>query len=133
MSENSDVGAPQFDAVGQPKEQSPATLRWMAELGTSVELLAHMMRKPTENRPFVYEVRFNLVPAKNQLPVLVLKGFGADGGLVAFHNAAGFLQMVRGCSAAMEAGKLGWYEDKFQSNDYEKRVTLYQSGAFYRV
>jgi len=113
--------------------KTAAQARWMQDLGAGVELLAHMMRKPTDVRPFVYELRFNLVPAKNDLPVLVLKGFGETGGLCAFYNASGFLQMLRGASSQMEAGKLRWYEDQYVSNDYEKRVALYQAGAFYKV
>lgn len=133
MTDEVNVKVVQLDESAKDGAPTAAMERWAGELGVATELLAHMMRKPTEGRPFVYELRFSLVPAKNDLPVLVLKGFGADGGLVAFHNASGFLQMIRGASGQMSAGKLKWYDDGYAPGDYDKRLKLYKSGAFYKV
>lgn len=122
---------PGFELPGTAVGESAAAKRWMQELGVSVESLAHMMRKPTETRPFIYEVRFDLVPAKSNDTMLVAKGFGAEGGVVTFHNSGGFLELLRGFEGVLRAGKSVWYPDKFQSDTYSQRLSRYRSEEFY--
>jgi len=112
---------------------SESTDRWMAELGEEIELLGFMMRKPLEGRPFVYEIRIDLIPGKGGSAVLVAKGFGDAGGLVAFHNASGFLGLLRGFEAQLRAGKVNWIEDQYPPANYDKRRARYLSGEYYRV
>ena len=127
----------QLELPGMPEPDreeptSAAADRFNQELGSVTENLAYMLRKPTETRPFVYEVRFDLLPAKSDTALVVCKGFGAEGGLVAFHNAPSFLQLLRGLQGQMMSGKLGWFQDKFVSEQYSKRLARYTSGEFYR-
>jgi len=107
--------------------------RWLRELGVDAEALAHMMRKTTETRPFVYELRFDLIPVKAGLAVLVAKGFGADSPLVAFHNDVGFLALLRGFKTMLQAGKVKWYEDSYPPSNYEERRKMYIEGDYYRT
>lgn len=124
---------PLFEGIAEPIRNSAATERWLSELGQASEHLGHMMRKPTESRPFVYEARFDLMPVKGDGFLLVLKGFGADGGLCAFHNDISFVGLLRGASAQMKAGKLKWYPDQYEPSNYSARTERFLSGDFYKV
>lgn len=118
---------------GKVRPLSPAHARWLADLGEATESVAHMMRKPTDVRPFVYEVRFDLIPAKNSSAVLVAKGFGADGSICSFVNASGFIQLLRVFEGQLKAGKTKWYQDTFPPTNYDKRLARYNTGEFYKV
>lgn len=124
---------PLFDGVVEPQRNAAASSRWMLELGQQIERLAFMLRKPTEARPFVYEVRFDLLPAKANDGLLVLKGFGEEGGLCSFVNGGSFLGLLRQGEELMGAGKLKWYPDQYEPSNYQKRQERYLSGEFYRV
>lgn len=113
--------------------ESAAHARWLQELGRETESLAYMMRKATDQRPFVYEVRFDLIPATSKDATLVAKGFGAESSVVAFHNAPGFLQLLRGFSGQLKAGKAKWYPDQYETPSYQKRLERFRTGEFYRV
>lgn len=124
---------PGFEPEDAPVGESAAHSRWLRDLGAETEKLAFMMRKPTDGRPFVYEVRFDLIPAVRSEPSLVAKGFGEHGPVVAFYSAAGFLQLLRGFSGQLTAGKSSWYEDQYPVRGYEKKLARYSAGEFYRV
>ncbi len=124
---------PGFEPEAEGVGETAAHLRWLQDLGRDVEALAYMMRKPTEGRPFVYEVRFDLIPASSRDATLVAKGFGVDGSVVAFHNAPGFLSLLRGFSHQCKAGKSKWYADQFETSSYQERLIRYRSGEFYKV
>lgn len=122
---------PMFEEVVDPVRNDAANERWMRELGEVSESLAYMMRKPTIHRPFVYEVRFDLLPVKGRDPMAVLKGFGAEGSLCAFVNGTGFLNMLRGAEGGMKSGKLRWYQDTYPPSNYEGRQARFSSGDIY--
>lgn len=122
-----------LEADDFPKQFSAASNRWMHDLGKQTESLAAMLRKATDQRPFVYEVRFDLLPATARDSLAVLKGFGKEGGLCAFVNGGSFLSLLRQSEELMRAGKLKWYEDKYKPSNYDARSERYKSGEFYRV
>lgn len=126
--------APEVLQAEPTKTQVPAAAkRWMQELGTQTESLATMLRKATDERPFVYEVRFDLLPVNAKDSLVVLKGFGKDGGLCAFVNGGSFLSLLRHSEELLRAGKLKWYDDQYTPTNYEKRVDRFKTGEFYRV
>lgn len=131
MDENADF-LPGFTPPPEVPNESEAHQRWLRELGRDTERLAYMMRKPTDVRPFVHEVRFDLIPAKRSDPVLVAKGFGTEGAVVAFHSAAGFLQMLRGFGDQLASGKVKWYEDMYPPGGYADKLARYMGGDYYR-
>ena len=112
---------------------SAATMRWMQELGASVESLAQMMRSPTAERPFVYELRIDLLPVKGDDSLLVAKGFGPDGALVMFNTESGFLSLLKGTEGRLRSGKCTWHPDQYAPANYNKRFARYQAGGFYSL
>ncbi len=122
---------PLIDGTVEVEPPSKASERWMRDLGEEVERLAYMLRKPTDVRPFVYEVRFDLLPVQSREAKAILKGFGAEGSLCAFVNGTSFLGILRQTSALLEAGKLKWYADQYAPSNYGVRVERYNSGEFY--
>lgn len=112
---------------------SPAQDKWLAELGGQLNSLSDMIRKPTEVRPFIYELRIDLLPAGKRDMLLIAKGFGADDALVAFHNGVGFLTVLRGFEGQLRAGKVRWYVDSYPPNTYEERKASYMKGDYYRL
>ena len=130
MTKDSGNVAPLAEPEGEDGVSSAAN-RWMRDLGVETEGLGHKMRKPTSSRPFVYEVRFDLLPAKAPEMLLVLKGFGEEGGLCAFVNAGSFVQLLRQANGLMASGKMKWYGDDYTPSNYQKRVERYRKGEFY--
>lgn len=115
------------------QETSSAQRAWDCELGTAVASLDAMMRKPTDLRPFVYEVRFDLLSMGRGVVRLVAKGFGAEGSLITFHDDSSFLASLKGFEGRLRSGKVSWYDDTYTPKNYEKRLELYLSGKVYRV
>lgn len=124
---------PMFEDQVEPHRNEAAATRWMQELGLQVEGFGHMLRHPTETRPFVYECRFDLLPVKANDSLLVLKGFGQEGPLCAFVNGGAFVGLMRTGEGLLKSGKLKWYEDKYAPANYQERVVRYLKGDFYRV
>ena len=119
--------------MGDGEKSSTALLKWEQETGAALIALAEMLKKPTDVRPFVYDVRFELMSLQASVGKVVLKGFGADGGLVAFHDATGLVDGVRGLTGRLKSGKINWYEDQYAGKNYEAKQTLYLSGKVYRL
>jgi len=113
------IGIPKSDAedLGQAE-----VLRFYSEVGRDVAELDRMLRMPTEERPFVYELRCDLWPPGNKAGLCVAKGFGAEGGLIAFQEGIGLLAQLRGLKARLRSGKLRFSVDKFPPGNYEERV-----------
>lgn len=119
--------------LGNGDKPSTALLKWEQETGAALITLAEMLRSPTEVRPFVYDLRFELMSLQASVGKVVLKGFGAEGGLVAFHDATGLVDGIRGLTGRLKAGKLNWYEDQYAGARYAERQALYLSGKVYRL
>lgn len=97
-------------------------VRFYSEVGREVVELGRMFRSPTDDRPFVYELRVDLWPARNVTGLAVVKGFGADGGLIAFQEGSGLVGQLRGLYARARSGKMHFTTDKFPPANYDKRV-----------
>lgn len=108
---------------GEPP--TTALLNWWEETGKACVDLALMMRRPTDQRPFVYELRIDLFPVRAAACFMVAKGFGEDGPLVSFHDGAGFVDTLRAFEARMRSGSTRWRADNWRADSYDKRVALY--------
>lgn len=133
MKEETDKKLPLQAAKDEENGPTAATTRWMGELGVSVERLSVALRTTTEERPFVYELRLDLLPAAKRDMLLVAKGFGADGPLVAFHSGIGFLNLLRGFESQLRSGKVKWRSDQYAPANYDERAASYLKGDFYKV
>lgn len=133
MTEKTDLNGGVAPLPDNVEELNAASQRWMTELGVVVENLAYMLRKPTEVRPFVYELRVDLLPAQGGHGKMILKGFGEDQGLVSFIDGNGLLSLLRNAQAGLANGKLKWYPDGYVPGSYDKRLSRYLSGEFYNV
>jgi len=96
--------------------------RFVQDAGANLIALSEMLQKPTDNRPYVYEVRFDLYPARPVAGLAVVKGFGREGGLIAFHEAAGLVGLVSGLHDRLLAGKLRFKVDDYVAKNYDERL-----------
>jgi len=115
-------------------EEPPVSVvsEWYQELGLDMGRLDKMLRTPTDTRPFVYEIRIDLWPASGNAGLVVLKGFGADGSIVAFQDGVGLLGLLRGVEGRLRAGKTRWKEDEYSPKNYGKRVAGYLADLEYK-
>lgn len=114
-----------FDETGAVVLPHSEVLRFYSEVGRDVVELARMLRAPTETRPFIYELRFDLWPASSLRGLAIIKGFGAEAGVIAFQEGSGLVGMLRGIHDRMKPGKVRFTPDGFPPNNYEKRFSAF--------
>lgn len=115
------------------QEHTSAQRHWNEELGLAASALEVMMKKPTAQRPFVYEVKFDLLSTGRGVVRVIAKGFGEEGGLITFHDASSFGDGIKGLAGRLRAGKVSWYMDSYMPKNYQERLALWQSGKVYRL
>lgn len=107
--------------------------RFYTQVGRDVVDLDRMFRIATAERPFVYEVKFDLWPASQKRGLAVMKGFGEDGGLISFQEGAGLVALLRGCHGRLRSGKMQFSEDQYPPHNYGKRVQAWLKNEEYRA
>jgi len=106
-------------------------VRFYSEVGREIVELGRMFRSPTEQRPFVYELRLDLWPASSSSGLAVIKGFGTSNSMIAFQEGSGLVAQLRGLHGRLRAGGLRFSDDKFEPDNYQRRLKKYRDEADY--
>lgn len=122
-----------FEDDGSPNLPTSELVRFYSEVGRDIVELGRMLRSPTEERPFIYELRIDLYPASNSSGLAIIKGFGDTGGVIAFQEGSGLLGQLRGLYSRFSAGKIRFKDDEYQAKSYEHRLELYMREREYKA
>lgn len=105
--------------------------RWLFDLGRGVEQTCRLMRIADGDHYYVYELRIREKQGFTGGVLLMLKAFGEDGPLIAFHQDNSVLQALCNVGDRLRNGSLPFQEDAFPAKDYEERVKVYREQLEY--
>lgn len=102
-----------------------AVRRWLFDVGKSVEQTSRMMASDRDTSYHVYEFRIKEKSGNGAGVLAILKAFGADGPLIAFHHDNSYLQALQNIGERLRNGAMKFQPDEWPAKDYEQRAAGY--------
>ena len=119
-----------YDDFAQSAE---SVRRWMYDVGKSFEKFCRLTRTSDGTRFHVYEVRVREKTGYQGGVLLMLKAFGENGAVIAFHSDNSVLQAFISTAERLENGSLMWEVDQYPPKDYEERSLAFTRELSYKV
>ncbi len=102
-----------------------AVRKWLLELGTGVERTCRLLNSNDGKRHHIYEWRIKEKLGASAGVLVMLKAYGDNGPLIAFHQDSSHLQAIMNIGNRSANGSLDFVPDAYPPKDYDKAVVEY--------
>ncbi len=89
-------------------------------MGARLESFGQSVRWDRHDKVLVYNVQLRAAIREQQDVLMMVKGVGPDGPVIAFHSDRTMIDCIESWPARLNAGKISWKEDEFPPKNYQQ-------------